>query len=315
MDLIETVKSALEEQDSSWLLIFDNVEDSSFNEAVEAMPNKARKASAIVMTSQLEELKHHTQSVIHLTSLGTQEGVDLLLKCLQRDLATVSDRDYELLREISSRLGGLPLALAHTGGYMSKSKEELSEFNDFFNDRWEHIIYNTTQERVHKYKSLALQVVWDFALEKLEANQRKRINILAYLNADNVEKEWLVEERCLSRGWVDNGLSAKSQSSYSVHRSLQIALRLKLDQDENERMVVLGHAISIMRRVTPKANNLQVPNQKYWPAFAKASPHVFSMCLAFKAAHPAILGTEELAKLFYDTGFHYWERWSTVPQY
>jgi len=210
-DLVETVKSLLEEQDNSWLLIFDNVEDGSFNEAVGAMPIKARKASAIVMTSQLEELKHHTQSVIHLASLETQEGVDLLLRCLQRDPATVSPRDHELLVEISTKLGGLPLALAHTGGYMSKSKEELSEFNDFFNDRWEHIVYATKQQRVHQYNSQALDVVWDFALERLEANQRKLINILAYLNADDIEKEWLVEERRLSCGWVDNGLSAKSQ--------------------------------------------------------------------------------------------------------
>lgn len=105
-----------------------------------------------------------------------------------------------------------------------------------------------------------------------------------------------------------------SKSLYSIHRSLQIALRLKVDQDENERQMVLGHAINILRRITPKANDLQVPNRKYWPAFEKASPHVFSMCLAFKAAHPAILGTEELARLFYDTGFHYWERWCALPR-
>lgn len=216
-NLIETVKSVLEEQDSSWLLIFDNVDESSFNEAVEAMPYNSRKASAIVMTSQLEELKHHTQSVIHLASLGTEEGVDLLLKCLQRDPATVSHRDHDLLREISTKLGGLPLALAHTGGYMSKSKEELSEFNDFFNDRWEHTVYASKQQRIHQYNNQALAVVWDFVLEKLEANQRKLINILAYLNADDIEKQWLVEERRLSDGWVDNGLSAKSQ--YVSHRN------------------------------------------------------------------------------------------------
>ncbi|KAI1741363.1 hypothetical protein F4680DRAFT_416596 [Xylaria scruposa] len=107
-----------------------------------------------------------------------------------------------------------------------------------------------------------------------------------------------LNERCLFET-KSTALSHSSRSSYSVHRSLQIAVRLKLDQDENERMLVLGHVIGIMRRVTPHSN---------------ASLHVFSVCLAFKAAYPAILGTEELARLFYDTGFHYWERRSAVPR-
>lgn len=210
-NMVEMVKAALEEHKSSWLLIFDNVEDTTFDEVVEAMPNKTTNASAIIVTSQFDDLKHYTQSAIPLTSLTEQEGVDLLSKCLRKDLKAVLHPEHELLRDISARLGGLPLALAHTGGYMSKSNDDLSEFKDFFNDRWERIVYPTRQRIVHQYEYQTLAVVWDFALAKLDPDSRKLINILAFLNADDIDKRWLIEERRLTHDWVEDGLSPETQ--------------------------------------------------------------------------------------------------------
>lgn len=105
-------------------------------------------------------------------------------------------------------------------------------------------------------------------------------------------------------------------TSYSIHRSLQIALRLKLDLNPNwnQRIQALNHAINIMRRVTPHANELQVPDRKHWSTFTTATPHVLSMCLAFRKAHPAVQPSVELARLFYDVGFHYFDQWSNVPR-
>jgi len=197
---IDTVHRWLESTEDSWLIVFDNVEQVSIETMDLVMPTEARNStSAIIITSQLEELKHRTDGAIPLESLDPETGAQLLLKCLRQDITKVSAADLELLEEISDMLGGHPLALAHIGGYMSESKHKLAYFRDFFNERWHHYAWGG-KTLVEQYEK-RLEIVWDLALSELPSKAHKLIKIMAYLNPDGVPEDWLVQELQEGEGW------------------------------------------------------------------------------------------------------------------
>lgn len=149
----------------------------------------SRRPSAIVLTSQFEQHKHIVRHSIALKSLSIEESVQLLLQCLHYDPKDMSDDDQLVLEDVSELLGGLPLAVAHVGGYISESKHSLRSFRDFFKTRW--------QDKVWKEHSLVakhdkrLGIIWDLALDELPADARRLIHVMAYLNPDFIPQTWL----------------------------------------------------------------------------------------------------------------------------
>jgi hypothetical protein len=139
------------------------------------------------------------QSSIPLRSLSLDESVELLIKCLRRDPAKVTEEDQKVLQEVSDMIGGLPLAIIHIGGYISESKHRLSYFRDFFKSRWQRYAWGgkSVVEQYHK----RLEIVWDLALDELPANARQLINIMAYLNPDEIPEEWLAEDIAKDPDW------------------------------------------------------------------------------------------------------------------
>ena len=100
------------------------------------------------------------------------------------------------------------------------------------------------------------------------------------------------------------------QDMYIIHRSLQVALRLKLDKSPEERDSVFNHALALLERVSPIANRLQIPDPAFWPQFQMTNPHVLSLCAAFNTANPPMEGSLRLATLLYNAGFHVFETWN-----
>ncbi|KAK5657512.1 hypothetical protein OQA88_3084 [Cercophora sp. LCS_1] len=332
---IDAVHHWMQSTKEPWLIVFDNVEPATIDSLDLALPTEAVEQSAIIVTSQLEELKHRTDAAMPLDSLDARSGAQLLLKCLRYDVAKVSAAEMKLLEEVSEMLGGHSLALAHIGGYMSESKHRLAFFRDFFNERWQHYAWGG-RTLVEQYEK-RLEIVWDLALDELPANAHQLLNIMAFLNPDGIPQDWLVQELMVGEGWgfpselcrnelldMTRSLNKRclisqdsvtagdgvEQDVYVIHRSLQVALRLKLDQSTEERELAFGHALALLERVSPVANRLQIPTPAFWPQFRITNPHVLSLCNAFSTAHPPIQGTLSLATLLYNAGFHVFETWN-----
>ncbi|KAK1750427.1 hypothetical protein QBC47DRAFT_394042 [Echria macrotheca] len=338
---LDLVHHWLESTEDSWLIVFDNVEQVTIETMDSVMPTEAKSpASAIIFTSQLEELKHRTSAAIPLKSLDSETGAHLLLKCLRRDISKISAADQKILEEISDMLGGHPLALAHIGGYMSESHHNnLAFFRDFVNERWHR--YAWVADTLVKQNEKRLEIVWDLALDELPANAHKLIKIMAYLNPDGVPEDWLIQDITEGEGWgfpsdfcrielleMTRSLSRRcliskdsavnsdgvEQNMYIIHRSLQVALRLKLDKSPEERSSIFNHALALLERVSPMADRLQIPAPSFWPQFQMTNPHVLSLCTAFNAAHPPIQGSLRMATLLYNAGFHVFETWNPMTR-
>src|SRR6266487_157603 len=104
----------------------------------------------------------------------------------------------------------------------------------------------------------------------------------------------------------------KDHNIFSIHRTLQVALRLELDRDLDKRRNIFNHALSIVSRATPEASRLQIPDPTYWSQFQRCNPHALTLCRAFIHSEPPLDPSFKLADLFYSCGFHIWERWNPI---
>ena len=95
----------------------------------------------------------------------------------------------------------------------------------------------------------------------------------------------------------------------SIHRLLQ--QKIWLDLEGQTFIEAFGKAYCLVRKRYPAASVIQKPEPKNWPACKKYTPHVLGLHRAFKSTtliEPSI----ELAQIFYDAGFHVWERQTTA---
>lgn len=108
--------------------------------------------------------------------------------------------------------------------------------------------------------------------------------------------------------------AAGEYNVFSIHRSLQVALRLDLDRNTERRKAIFNHAISVIRNAAPRASPLQIPDPAQWPQFQRTNPHALALCQAFNNSEPPLDPSVGLADLLYNAGFHVWERWNPITR-
>jgi hypothetical protein len=109
-------------------------------------------------------------------------------------------------------------------------------------------------------------------------------------------------------------ISAKEQGGrqiLSIHRLLQE--KILHDLPEMRFTEVFGKAYCLVRKKYPSASPIQVPEPQKWPECKEYTPHVLSLRRAFKST-TFIESSLDLAQLFYDAGFHVWERQTTAHE-
>lgn len=143
------------------------------------------------MTSQVEGLQHWTTSEFEVKSLDTDVGADLLLKIVWPGVQP-PENERDSARYLSEMFGGLPLALAHIGGYVSQHTS-LSKYRDLADRRFASA-WKGYPSTVHEYEK-RLESVFDIALSELaqaSPTARNLIDIMAFLNPDSIPEEMLM---------------------------------------------------------------------------------------------------------------------------
>ncbi|OTB08363.1 hypothetical protein M426DRAFT_7683 [Hypoxylon sp. CI-4A] len=315
-DVIGDVLYWFETTGDTWLIIFDNVEDWAcvYDQYV---PTACKNRSAMILTSQLTAIDSEIHHVFLIESLSIDDGERILAKYVHGKDILDDPEEKEAAREISRRFSGLPLALAQIAGFVSATSISLVEYDKIFDGRckkdWEGNYYANRQ-----YEK-SMEAVWDVALSEsqLSPNARKLIQIMAFLDPDKIPKDILLQSYredpgwCVNRGSEEADLSDRNNNEdtfFTIHRSLQHAILLQLDQDPTKRGEVFLQAFNAIRHVTPKANVKQIPTPSRWPQFEIAIPHIISLCNKYSKSRPRMQGTVDLARLLYDGGFYLWEQ-------
>lgn len=113
-------KNWLIKEPTSWLLIFDNVDNLA---SIKPFWPSAGHGSIIVTAKNPEAITSLVQKSIHLEPFSEKEGAKYLLS----RLSDPSSQDESLATVIAKKLGGLPIALSHVAGFIEATSCTFEE--------------------------------------------------------------------------------------------------------------------------------------------------------------------------------------------
>lgn len=175
-----------------WLLVFDNVLERK--DIQRYIPPVARNGSVLI-TTQSKAVGGYSKKSSHITGFDEDEGARILLNYLHESVDSIDrpdDHDSELLesaKQVCRLVGGLPLALAHVGGCLHESTEDLKAFLAQFSEEL-HAVWEDSTEALGPYER-TLATVFDRALKDLDGTIRKILDIMVFLNPDAIHEDML----------------------------------------------------------------------------------------------------------------------------
>ncbi len=192
-----------------WLIVFDNVENASM--ISEFWPSGR---GAIVVTTQNPDLLFMGTASIHLQPMTPAEGSALIQRYLRR-----GDSEKTAAQSLSEDLGGLPLAITHFAGYISRSQCTIHQISQAYRDRAKSS-HLWTAESVASASMYAhtLATVWDLAWRRLSTDSQILLEMIAFLDPDGIPEE-------LFTG-VNQTPATSDWQYWDEHRCGEIPLRL-----------------------------------------------------------------------------------------
>lgn len=122
--------------------------------------------------------------------MDKEDGSELIRKHLRR-----GGSESDSARKLSVELGGMPLAIAHFAGYVSRSQCSLDHILESLQDRLKssQIWSQPDLTSVSSYDR-TLQTVWDLAFSRLTPDAREILEIIAFLESDYIPEEMFVSQ-------------------------------------------------------------------------------------------------------------------------
>lgn len=164
-----------------WLLVYDNAEDLSVIQ--DYWPSGCLGGAAIV-TSQDPVFNHMTSHSIQLQPLTATEGSKLIQDYLRR-----GDSEQHSAEQLSTILGGMPLAIVHFTGYISRSQCPIEHITANLDHRLKSSrifkMRGNISTGARKYEH-TLSTVWDLAFRRLSDDARLLLEFIAFLDPDDI---------------------------------------------------------------------------------------------------------------------------------
>jgi hypothetical protein len=131
--------------------------------------------------------------------MSKKEGSELIRKHLRR-----GGSEDEAAQKLSVELGGMPLAIAHFAGYVSRSQCSLDQILESLQDRLKcSQIWAQKNPTSFSGYNRTLETVWDLAFRRLTADAREILEIIAFLEPDYIPEEMFVGQELSEEihGW------------------------------------------------------------------------------------------------------------------
>lgn len=319
---VEAARDWLDTTDKRWLLVFDNVEDiESIQRYILRSPTAC---GAIIITTQrpnIQPITHIFQNIA-LPSLSSRESIKLLFDYLERNSRGPEEASKAF--EITRIVGGLPLAITTIGGSISMSNLTVAEFLDHIN-RSDKIWDTAEATRVQGYER-SLGSVFELALAKLSDNSRKLIDLLGFLNPDNIPEAMLLGGQDASgleflgspdeltaiiadlnmRQLVKRKPGGPSGPYLSIHRSLQLSILHGLSRNPAMRSRVFGRALGLVRKQLPPPSATQGFEHDMFAKYNVYVPQLISLHSHSLWPEPGIALGLDSAKVIIDVGTYMW---------
>ncbi|KUJ20454.1 uncharacterized protein LY89DRAFT_771365 [Mollisia scopiformis] len=154
----DLVLEYLQRTDAKWLLIFDNVEET---------------------TNLLPILPTTGHGMIEVPTFTTLEGSDFLLKMVAQRATTSVDLD--MAKRFSNRLGGLALALEIIGKQIKARKTTVEQFLAFYNRNRQAMNKEPKRGPKNPYYDKDIETVWETSFINLSPEASKFMMLFSFL--------------------------------------------------------------------------------------------------------------------------------------
>ncbi|KAK0726356.1 hypothetical protein B0T21DRAFT_371426 [Apiosordaria backusii] len=339
------IRGLLGRLEKPWLLIFDNVE--AWDDISRYIPrNLPKTRGSILITTRDQALIRMDTSAdslplerglhrIELGPLTPNEAAKFLIVAIDPGWASFDELpshvDYDQAVDIAEKVKRLPLALIMVAGYLKTSRATLDDFMEIWEEKATFLATQKGHKALVTEVDSSLDMLWEIGISELGVPARNLLEILAFLDPENIQKDLLVGDhtedhlkflnvtqamqykrmiRALEgRKLIEVRSTEDGKESYRIHRELQrkiiidIGLQLKFDS-------AMRKATRLVRKRFPKAPPEQTPAPENREMCKEYMPHISSLHRAFEEGErtfPGFERLEELADLFYDAGFYIWD--------
>ncbi|KAF4546901.1 Hypothetical protein D9617_106g078150 [Elsinoe fawcettii] len=302
-----------------WLLIFDNADDLEVLRS--AWPTDGN--GSVLLTSRDSSAPFSpASSGIHVEPFDAQSGAQVLLNYVGLDEKLGKNKQEAV--EISTALGGLPLALGQIGGFISQRRMRLKDFMPMY-DRNATAIH-ARRSGISDYEH-TLSTVWSMSVTKLGTESRSLLVVLSFLEPDHVEEsmlskdtsfadassfEFLQDEMALGDAEEDllrAGLIYKEAENavLSVHRLVQDMVIRSLEQAEKAN--VLKFTTCLLTNGFPDTHSADPGHQfATWASCEATLPHVLQLVRVQKRYKIDLSMRDRFAELLRRCAWYLYER-------
>lgn len=163
------------------------------------MPHNMRTRGSILITTQIPDLSQCTAifTNIAVAPLTVVEATSLLMQLLGRKEPLLENK--AIAEKIVQALGGYPLSIATVGGYILQSNCSLGEYFERFNKS--SVLWKGDSNTFTWQYEKTLQNVCDVALSELPATALELLEILAFLNPDEIP-EAMIADVCKEQDFI-----------------------------------------------------------------------------------------------------------------
>lgn len=283
--VINAVKQWLQNH-SSWLLIFDNVEELKI--LTPFLPTAPQ--GHFLYTTRASTLGNLSRS-LRVESFTEEQGVRFLLQragMLEEgaSLDQISPEQQHFALEITQALGGLPLALDQAGAYIDETKIGLDEYIHLYQQRRIELLKRRGDTALDHLDSVI--TTWSLSFEEITNQNRASAELLhffAFLAPDDVPEEIVTVAGKYLGGTLSSTASDSflrneaikillayslitrnsEKKAFSIHRLVQIVIRDTMPSEKRQQW--MKRVIRTIEKIFPAANF------EYWEACERYLPH------------------------------------------
>ncbi len=153
----------------------------------------SQRGSVILTARNLSASFSCATDVYNIPCFTAEEGSELLLhllECQPRHSVAATNNEHELAKELSSKLGGLALALAQVAGFVVSSQCTLEEMLEIYKQQ-EAANENvpSSEQPVDFYYGHSLDTVWTATFSRMNDRSLFFLGLLSFLDPDAMPED------------------------------------------------------------------------------------------------------------------------------
>jgi hypothetical protein len=141
------------------------------------------RGSVLITTRDASAVHSPASAGFHVQPFDNNTGSEVLLNLVGLD--PTSSTNQEKAKEITTTLGGLPLALNQIGGFIVQRKLPLQDFLPLYQRNSAKIDARKTDISGYDH---TLSTVWEMSMSKLSGDSKILLSLLPYLQPDAIDE-------------------------------------------------------------------------------------------------------------------------------